>query len=128
MIAILKKWVIPALMGLSGSLVVSLILSFYLPVIDSFRIVLGFILILIIPGFIWSWIFWSRDQIDFVERLALSLMLSIIGIPLTALCLTKIGLKINTLNTLSITFILILFGTIILTINKLRKKSNEQKI
>jgi len=51
-----------------------------IPFLDSLpamRVILGFILVFFLPGFAWTLVFFSGRQINIIERLALSLGLSI---------------------------------------------------
>ncbi len=65
----------------------------------SFRIVFGSVYVLFLPGFIISFIFFPKKDIDWIERIALSFALSIAIVPLVVFYLNLIGIKINLLNT-----------------------------
>jgi uncharacterized membrane protein len=47
------------------------------------KIIFGSILVLFVPGFAWSYIFFDRGRIDGIERAALSFGLSVALVPLT---------------------------------------------
>ena len=78
------------------------IIGSVLPFLDSLpaiRAILGFILVFFLPGFAWTLVFFSSRQINIVERLALSLGLSIAVVTLSILALNKlIGLSITGSN------------------------------
>lgn len=73
-----------------------------LPFFDSLpviRAVLGFILVFFLPGFAWTLVFFGGRQINIVERLALSLGLSIAVVTLSMLVLNRlIGVRITGFN------------------------------
>ncbi len=49
---------------------------------DVVRIIFGSMFVLFVPGFAWSYVFFNRGKIDWVERVALSFGLSIALVPL----------------------------------------------
>lgn len=73
---------------------------------------------LFIPGFIISFIFFKKDQIDYLERIALSFALSIAIVPLTLFYLNLIGIKINLLNSVLSILAIIIVSLIILRFKK----------
>ena len=77
-----------------------------LPFLDSLpiiRAILGFILVFFLPGFAWTLVFFSGKQVNIVERLALSLGLSIALVTLSILGLNKlVGIRITGLNSVLI--------------------------
>jgi uncharacterized membrane protein len=103
--------------------ILSLILGVFtnLNHLESFRIVFGSIYVLFLPGFVMSFIFFSKTKefeskneegIDWIERIALSFALSIAIVPLAVFYLNLVGVRINLLNS-SLTIlgiILISFG------------------
>ncbi len=104
--------------------ILSLGIGFFssLEYLESFRIVFGSVYVLFLPGFIISYIFFSKtkefdsktneeegDSIDWIERIALSFALSIAIVPLAVFYLNLMGIKINLLNsTLTILGIIII--------------------
>ncbi len=104
--------------------ILSLGIGFFssLEYLESFRIVFGSVYVLFLPGFIISYIFFSKtkkfdsktneeegDSIDWIERIALSFALSIAIVPLAVFYLNLIRIKINLLNsTLTILGIIII--------------------
>lgn len=82
-------WLSP-IRGLTG-----LILPFFehVPVI---RAILGFILVFFLPGFAWTLVFFR--ELDIIERVTLSLALSIVVVTLSILLTSRMGMKITGLN------------------------------
>ena len=52
-------------------------------ILEGLRIFFGSVFILFVPGFAWSYVFFARKNIDWIERVALSFGLSIALVPLT---------------------------------------------
>ena len=99
----------------------------HVPVI---RVILGIILVFFLPGFAWTLVFFNNRQINLVERLALSLGLSIAIVTLSVLALHKlIGVRITGANSvlavLAITVIPVLWYLIRRNIRKRRDGSAE---
>ena len=78
------------------------IFGFVLPFLDSVpavRGILGFVMVLLLPGFAWTLVFFSGRQINMLERLALSVGLSIATVTLGILVLNKLfGINITGTN------------------------------
>lgn len=76
------------------------LLAFAFPLLERLpiiRAILGFILVLFLPGFVWTFVFFR--QINVIERVALSFGLSIATVTLSLLLLNKlIGLRITGFN------------------------------
>ena len=73
------------------------------------RIFFGSVFVLFIPGFVWTYVFFDQDEIDIIERFALSFGLSIALVPLAVFYLNYLlGIKITLINCIIIVFILIL--------------------
>ncbi len=101
----LIKYIIGTLISL---ILISLIVSIWLPLAQSFRIVFGSVYVLFLPGLVLSFVFFNKKEIDFIERIALSFALSIAVVPLLIFYLNLLGMKINLVNsTLVIAFIII---------------------
>ena len=90
----------PILITIGILLVISLLLGLItnLTILESLRIIFGSVYVLFIPGFIISYIFFKKKEIDIIERIALSFALSIAIVPLVIFYLNLIGLKISELN------------------------------
>lgn len=72
------------------------------------RIIFGSIFVLFIPGFAWTFAFFSKNEIDVIERIALSFGLSIALVPLTVFYLNYLlHIKITALNSFIIIIALI---------------------
>ena len=50
--------------------------------LEGLRIVFASAFVLFVPGFVWSYVFFARKNIDWIERIALSVGLSIALVPL----------------------------------------------
>ena len=63
------------------------------------RMILGSIFVLFIPGFAWTFLFFKKQEIDIIERIALSFGLSIALVPLTIFYLNNLfHMKITAVN------------------------------
>ena len=85
---------------------------------DVIRAIVGLVIVLFLPGYAWSRVFFKKDEIDLLERVALSFGLSIAIVPLTVFFLNKLGMKITMLNVLITIIILIFLPIIILRLRK----------
>ena len=64
------------------------------------QVVFGSVFVLFVPGYFLTQAFFKRDEIDFLEKITLSIVLSITSVPLAVLFLNVIfGVKINAVNT-----------------------------
>ena len=81
-------------------------------VIEVLRIVFGSIFVLFLPGFVLSWLFFpQKNEIDWIERIALSFGLSIAVVPLIVFYLNFLfGVKINIQNVAGIIATIIVIG------------------
>ena len=92
--------------------ITSILLSFtQLTFWESIRIIFGLVFVLFLPGFVIVSLFFK--EVDTIEKIALSFALSIAIVPLTIFYLNKIGIRINTINSL-LTILAIIAITIIL--------------
>lgn len=119
-----------SLLGIIILVIISLLLSIWLPILQSFRIVFGAVYLLFLPGFVWSWVFWKKGELDSIERFTLSLALSIAIVPLVVFLLNKVGVKINLLNSFLEVLGLLVSGIfiIILQNKKIFVKLNKNSI
>lgn len=94
-----------------GFVVVSTVIITVPPLSDSpLRVVVGFLLVLFIPGYLLvSALFPRKDEIDAVERIALSIGLSICIVVFVGLCLnyTPWGIRLGTILLALSAFILV---------------------
>lgn len=115
---ILNRYAFVTILGL---IVISLILSLFLQYIESFRIVFGSFFVLFLPGFFIVELFFQ--EVDIIEKIALSFALSIAIVPLTVFYLNLIGIKINTLNSvLTIIGVIIISFIVRFIIDKIKSK------
>ncbi|MEA1985615.1 MAG: DUF1616 domain-containing protein [Euryarchaeota archaeon] len=69
--------------------------------------ILGSIFVLFIPGFAWTFAFFEKNEIDAIERIALSFGLSIALVPLTIFYLNYLlHIKITALNSFVVIILL----------------------
>jgi uncharacterized membrane protein len=67
--------------------------------LPAVRAILGFILVFFVPGFAWTFVFFSR--VNIIERVALSFGLSIASVTLSIIVLHVLfGMRINGANSL----------------------------
>ncbi len=85
------------------------------------RGILGFILVFFVPGFAWTLVFFK--QVNILERVALSIGLSIAAVTLSILVLNNlIGIRITGLSSGLIIIVITIVPIAILYINRLRRK------
>jgi len=83
------------------------------------RIFIGSAFVLFIPGFVWTYVFFNRNEIDMIERIALSFGLSIALVPLAVFYLNYLlGIKITLVNCSIIVVMIILIPAIWLEMKK----------
>ena len=84
-------------------------------VFELIRIVVGSIYVLFLPGLVWSFVFFNKKEIDWIERIALSFGLSIALVPLSVFWMNYLlKVKINLINVSIVIAILILLPSIYL--------------
>ncbi|MFC1917788.1 DUF1616 domain-containing protein [Chloroflexota bacterium] len=89
-----------------------------------FRIILGYVLVLFVPGFTWTLVLFKHRQLNILERIALSIGLSIAIVTITLLVLNQlIGYPITTVNSLLV--ILVLSGIPLLYMVAMRLLSGK---
>ena len=68
-------------------------------ILEIGRILVAGFFVLFVPGFVWSFVFFPKKELDSIERVALGFGLSIAMVPLTVFALDRIlGVRINTPN------------------------------
>jgi uncharacterized membrane protein len=101
------------------------IFDFALPFLDSVPIVrafLGIILVFFLPGFAWTLVFFK--QINVIERVALSLGLSIAVVTLSIMALNLLlGIKITGLNALLIIVVITIIPVVLYYLKKSTRRS-----
>lgn len=79
----------------------------YMDIISLLRMVFGSIFVLFIPGFAWSFAFFKKEEIDVIERIALSFGLSIALVPLSVFYLNYLfHIKITAVNSFLVIIVL----------------------
>ncbi len=69
-------------------------------ILDGVRLFFGSLCVLFLPGFAWSYVFFARKKIDWLERVALSFGLSIALVPISVFWLNWLfHMKITVLST-----------------------------
>jgi len=106
------------------------ILDFSSPFLERFyvgRAILGVSLVFFLPGFAWTLVFFRGKQINALERIALSVGLSIAVVILSVLLLNKaIGMGISGLNAVLVIIVAIVVPVVIYSINRFVQR-NEQE-
>lgn len=83
------------------------------------RTLFGAIFVLFISGFAWSFVFFGKDEIDWIERIALSFGLSIALVPLTIFWLNFLfQAKITLINSFVVVLTLILMPVVYLLLQR----------
>ncbi|MDP2729991.1 MAG: DUF1616 domain-containing protein [Dehalococcoidales bacterium] len=88
-------------------------------VLEVLRMFFGGLFVLFLPGFAWSYVFFAKKNIDWIERAALSFGISIALVPLAVFWLNWLfHTKITLLNTSLTVFGLILIAGVCIFIRK----------
>ncbi|MFH1381566.1 MAG: DUF1616 domain-containing protein [Chloroflexota bacterium] len=87
------------------------------------RAVIGALLVLVLPGFMWTLLLFKR--INILERIALAIGLSIALVTLSLLFANRLGLKITTVNSLLVILAVTILPLIIYYLNKIVEKSRK---
>jgi len=119
----MKKTAILIGITIIALLIISGILTIFIPFLQALRIVFGSVYVLFLPGFILTYIFFPKklnknERIDWIERIALSFALSIAIVPLLMFYLNKIGIKINLLNSFLTILVIIIISLVIIIYKK----------
>jgi len=84
------------------------------------RAILGFILVFFLPGFAWTLIFFKGRQINVIERVVLSIGLSIAVVTLSLFALNRlIGLRITGFNSAMVIIVVTIIPVAFYYLNKL---------
>lgn len=76
------------------------------------RIISGSVFILFLPGYLLTEVFFEKNEIDILEKTALSFALSVSVIPLLVFYSNLLGMQISALNVYAITFLTIFSLTV----------------
>ncbi len=90
-----------------------------LPFFESFpviRAILGFILVFFLPGFAWTLVFFR--ELDVIERVTLSLALSIALVTLSILLASRMGMRITGLNSALVIIIVTILPVLVYYLNR----------
>jgi uncharacterized membrane protein len=84
--------------------------------LEVLRLFFGGLFVLFVPGFAWSYVFFNRKNIDWIERIALSFGLSIALVPICVFWLNWLfHMKITLLNTsLTVCGLIVIAGVYII--------------
>jgi len=83
--------------------------------------ILTIVFILFSPGFVWSFVFFRKEKIDGIERLALSFILSVAIVPFVVFYTNLLNIRI-TMITVAIQIALVIFIAVLLLLYKAIKK------
>jgi len=85
--------------------------------LEIIRAVVGIAYVLFLPGFVWSYVFFRKGEIDPVERTALSFGLSVALVPLAVFWMNYLlGIKITLTNVTVLILLITLIAAAILRI------------
>ncbi|MDD5039763.1 MAG: hypothetical protein PHY34_01305 [Patescibacteria group bacterium] len=103
---------------------VSLIISLWIPLIQAMKITFGTFTVIVLPGISWTWVFYEKREIDFIERIIISIALSIAFIPLLLYILKKLKMEMSLFTILIAIGISFISGIAVLFIKKLQKNGH----
>ncbi len=87
--------------------------------VEILMIIAGAVFTLFLPGFAWSYVIFNKEDVDIIERIALSFGISIAVVPLVIFLLNKFtGMKITEINSLTTIFAIISLALILLLMKK----------
>lgn len=67
--------------------------------LGSFKIIFGLLYVVFLPGLAWSFVLFTKKEIDWIERIVLSFGLSIVIVPITIYWLNLFpGIRITLVN------------------------------
>lgn len=73
----------------------------------SIQMLAGSILVFFVPGLAWTYALFDKKEIDLIERVALSLGLSLVMVPLSLFYLFNLlRIRINLVNSISVVLLL----------------------
>src|SRR5690349_11875637 len=119
----MSRLVAPLISVFSVALIFAILLSLSSTILASLTTGLGLTTVFFLPGLIWTYIFWpvdfgrpqsSQPPLPFITRLVLSLLLSIIIVPLGVLLANKIHIPLATSTTYFVALVIASGGTLIL--------------
>jgi len=92
--------------------------------LEILRAIFGGAFLLFLPGFAWSYFFFKKGRINHIERIGISIGLSIAVVCLSLFLMNKaLGFEINLLNCTVVVLVLTVFPVIVATLRARLKKS-----
>lgn len=89
------------------------------------RLVLGTVLVMFVPGFLWSWVLFRKGQLTWLERFVLSVGMSIAIVVILLLALNVLlNLAVTTLNAVITTITISVIPLVILAIKHFSKRQS----
>lgn len=94
----------------------------------SIQMLAGSILVLFVPGLAWTYALFDKKEIDLLERIALSLGLSLVMVPLSLFYLFNLlGIRINLANSVSVVLLLTAAAVCVILLRNYRTVSLRNK-
>ncbi len=94
--------------------------------LEVLRAIVGGAFLLLLPGFAWSFFFFRKKEINHIERIGISLGLSIAIVCLSLFVMNKaLGFEINLLNCIVLILVLTVFPVIVVTLRARFKKTRD---
>jgi uncharacterized membrane protein len=94
----------------------------------SIQMLAGSILVLFVPGLAWTYALFDKKEIDLLERIALSLGLSLVMVPLSLFYLFNLlGIRINLANSVSVVLLLTAAAVCVILLRSYRTVSLRNK-
>ena len=129
-----KEHKIQIIIGLCFLFVVALVAMIWVPIIQSLKIVFGSALILFVPGFFLSLIFFPNEKLgadsklqSSVERSILSLFFSLASITITLVILHEFNLALKPIHIISVVVILsLVFAFSLFLVEKFSRKNQNK--
>jgi len=92
--------------------------------LEYLRVILGCAFMLFLPGFAWSYFFFKKGEISHIERIGISIGLSIAIVCLSLFLMNKaIGFEINLLNCVVLILVLTIPPILLIMLKARLKKS-----
>lgn len=82
--------------------------------------------VLFLPGFVLSWVFFQRKQLDIIERILVSFALSAAAVPLAIFSIRVLGFKINLFTGCLAIFMIIIPSLVLIYLQHKRGFKNGQ--
>ena len=77
---------------------ISMVVFYYFPGLKILRTIFGSVYVLLLPGFVLTYVFFREREVDIIERITLSFALSIAAVPIFVFYLNLVGMRINLVN------------------------------